>query len=336
MRSIEKLEQNAIKFWPAEIAVQEKDISIIPKLIETQDKFISLLNISDANPFIWKQTLLSTKSMSGNLFLKHLMVLSDIGGESLMRFKKELPLIFGEFLTFNWEGQTFSYKFQTLTSNKSWSNKNLYVDGNGLSKEVSLTPMMEDICMLLLFGGATITNKELPVDIINKCMIGSLLGKTTELELFVKQRYIWVSRITGGATANTLGQLAQIYVKRYLEEKLPEWRINKDHLPDVSQNERTTLSVDVVAKSPKGNYCAVEVSFQVTTNSTIERKAGQAQSRQELLHSKGYKIAYVIDGAGNFARQSALKTICQYSDCTVSFRDSELDKLIEFLKSLDE
>ncbi len=336
MRSIENLEQNAIKFWPAEIAVQEKDISIIPKLIETQDKFISLLNISDANPFIWKQTLLSTKSMSGNLFLKHLMVLSDIGGESLMRFKKELPLIFGEFLTFNWEGQTFSYKFQTLTSNKSWSNKNLYVDGNGLSKEVSLTPMMEDICMLLLFGGATITNKELPVDIINKCMIGSLLGKTAELELFVKQRYIWVSRITGGATANTLGQLAQIYVKRYLDEKLPEWRINKDHLPDVSQNERTTLSVDVVAKSPKGNYCAIEVSFQVTTNSTIERKAGQAQSRQELLHSKGYKIAYVIDGAGNFARQSALKTICQYSDCTVSFRDSELDKLIEFLKSLDE
>ncbi len=157
MRSIENLEQNAIKFWPAEIAVQEKDISIIPKLIETQDKFISLLNISDANPFIWKQTLLSTKSMSGNLFLKHLMVLSDIGGESLMRFKKELPPIFGEFLTFNWEGQTFSYKFQTLTLNKSWSNKNLYVDGNGLSKEVSLTPMMEDICMLLLFGGATIT-----------------------------------------------------------------------------------------------------------------------------------------------------------------------------------
>ncbi|WP_425358250.1 hypothetical protein [Bacteroides helcogenes] len=43
-----------------------------------------------------------------------------------------------------------------------------------------------------------------------------------------------------------------------------------------------------------------------------------------------------MDGAGNFARQSALKTICQYSDCTVSFRDSELDKLIEFLKSLDE
>lgn len=205
-----------------------------------------------------------------------------------------------------------------------------------LGNEVSLNPVMEDICMLLLFGGATTVNKELPVDITNKCVLGSMLGKTTELELFVKQRYIWVSRITGGATANTLGQLAQTYVKRYLEEKLPKWRINKDHLPNVSQNERTALSVDIVVKSPKGNYCAVEVSFQVTTNSTIERKAGQAQSRQELLHTKGHKIAYVIDGAGNFARQSALKTICQYSDCTVSFRDNELDKLIEYIKRLDE
>lgn len=163
------------------------------------------------------------------------MVLADIGGETLMRLKKELPLIFDEFLNFRWEGQNYSYKFQTLTAKKSWSNESLCVDGKGLDNEVSLNPVMEDICMLLLFGGATTVDKELPVDITNKCVLGSMLGKTTELKLFVKQRYIWVSRITGGATANTLGQLAQTYVKRYLEEKLPEWRINKDHLPNVSQ-----------------------------------------------------------------------------------------------------
>lgn len=335
MRAIEDLEKSAIKFWPADIAVQEKNISIIPKLIDTQDKFVSLLNISDANPFIWKQTLMATKSLAGNLFVKHLMVLSDIGGETLMRLKNELSSILDGSLSFSWDGTVYSYKFQTFGDKKNWSNKNLCVDGDGLSNELPLNAMMEDVCMLLLFGGAAITNKELPTDIVNKCVIGSMLGKTTELEQFVKQRYIWVSRITGGATANTLGQLAQTYVKKYLEEKLPDWRINKDQLPNVSQNERTALSVDIVAKSPKGNYCAVEVSFQVTTNSTIERKAGQAQARQELLHSKRHKIAYVIDGAGNFARQSALKSICQYSDCTVSFRNDELDKLIEYIKSLD-
>ena len=335
MRNTDDLERNAIKFWPAEIAIHEKDISIIPKLIETQDKFISLLNLSDANPFIWKQILLTTKSIPGNLFLKHLMVLADIGGESLMRLKKELPAILENVLTFSWEGEIYSYTFQTLTQKENWSNRKLYVDGNGLTRCIDLTPMMEDICMLLFFGGAAITDKELPIDVINKCILGSMLGKVEELKSFIQQRYIWVSRITGGATANTLGQLAQTYVKQYLEKKLPEWRINKDHLPDVSQNKRTFLSVDIVVKSPKGIYCAVEVSFQVTTNSTIERKAGQARSRQEALHRKGHKIAYVIDGAGNFARQSALRTICQYSDCTVSFRDEELNKLVEYIKELD-
>lgn len=333
MRDIQNLENNAIKFWPSEIAVKEKDSSIIPKLIETQDKFISLLNISDANPYKWKDTLLSTKTLSGNLFLKHLIVLSDIGGEKLMRFKKKLPDVFNSDMDFVWDEKNFTYKFQTLSDNATWNNKNLSVDGEGLLKSVELTPMMEDVCMLLLFGGSVI-NENIPTDITEKCIIGTMLGKTDELETFVKQRYIWVSRITGGAEANTLGQLTQNYVKEYLEAKLPDWRINKDQLPGVSQNERTSLSVDIIAQSPTGKYCAVEVSFQVTTNSTIERKAGQAQARQELLHSKGHKIAYVIDGAGNFARQSALKTICQYSDCTVTFKDSELDELVKFLKNI--
>ena len=334
MRDIQDLENNALKFWPQEISDKEKSSSIIPKLIETQDKFISLLNISDANPFKWKDTLLSSKTLSGNLFLKHLIVLSDIGGEKLMRFKKELPGVFNNGMNFIWDSKSFTYKFQTLTDKSNWNNKNLSVDGEGLIKSVELNPIMEDICMLLLFGGSAI-NENIPNDITEKCLIGTMLGKTEELETFVKQRYIWVSRITGGAEANTLGQLTQNYVKEYLEKKLPDWRINKDQLPNVSQNERTSLSVDIVAKSPIAKFCAIEVSFQVTTNSTIERKAGQAQARQELLHANGHKIAYVIDGAGNFARQSALKTICQYSDCTVSFKDSELDGLVKFLKTLE-
>ncbi len=71
MRDIQDLENKALKFWPQDISDTEKNSSIIPKLIETQDKFISLLNISDANPFKWKDTLLSSKTLSGNLFLKH-------------------------------------------------------------------------------------------------------------------------------------------------------------------------------------------------------------------------------------------------------------------------
>lgn len=335
MRTIESLAEQALKFWPPALSEQEKSLSIIPRLIETQDKFISLLNISDASPTAWKDTLDSSNALSANLFLKHLAVISDVGGEKLMRFRKEADQFFinGQ-MEFVWQGEVYNYTFKSLEKSSNWSNSALSIDGKSLGKEQSINAAIEDVCMLLMFGGLS-TLDNLPDFITEKCIIGAMLGKDDELASFVKQRYIWVSRITGGATSNSLGHLGQKYVKEFLEKQLDGWRINQDKL-DVSQNERTNLSVDIVAKSPQGVMCAIEVSFQVTTNSVIERKAGQAQARQKLLHENGHYIAYVIDGAGNLARDSALKTIFQYSDCIVSFKDEQLAELVDFLKSLEE
>ena len=322
MRDLKDLEANALKFWPERISEIERNSSIIPKLIETQDKFISLLNIANAEPFAWKNVLSTTKELSANLFLKHLMVLSDIGGEKLMRFKKELPKLFEkDTMEFAWDGTNYTYKFQTLSGKKTWNNTHLKVNGVGLATHQKLTSVMEDITNLLLFGGVALADN-LPAEIEDKCTIGTLIGHKRELETFVRQRYIWVSRITGGATANSLGNLAQKYVVDYLQDKLPNWDFKKKQIQKISQNKRTLLSYDVVAASPKGKYCAIEVCFQVTTNSVIERKAGQAQNRQKQLHRHGHSIAYIIDGAGNFERLSALRTLCQFSDCTVTLKDS--------------
>lgn len=335
MRQITDLESNALKFWPEKISELERNSSIIPKLIETQDKFIGILNVADGNPFAWKQVL-SSSTMSANLFLKHLMVLSDMGGEATERLKAELAdkLENGK-MPFSWNGNTYEYQFQSLVGKRGWTNVNLKVDGPGLSTDHELLPIIEDVVNLILFGGSS-TAQNIPTLLEEKCTIGSLIGQSEELEAFVKQRYIFVSRITGGAKANSLGNYAQQYVNDYLREKLPNWNFDRKKIPNISQNERTDLSFDLIAASPTGKFCAIEVSFQVTTNSTIERKGGQAQSRQALLHAAGHKIAYVIDGAGNFKRISALRSICQFSDCTVSFKDSELDKLIKFLVSLEE
>jgi hypothetical protein len=94
MRNLEDLEKNALRFWPSNITEIERGLSIIPRLLETQDKFISVLNLADASPTAWKMALQTSETMPANLFLKHLIVLSDVGGERLMRFKKELALIF--------------------------------------------------------------------------------------------------------------------------------------------------------------------------------------------------------------------------------------------------
>ena len=85
----------------------------------------------------------------------------------------------------------------------------------------------------------------------------------------------------------------------------------------------------------KGNKkIGIEISFQVTTNSTIERKAGQSADRQMLMHANGYHIAYVIDGAGNFQRSSAISTICNHSDCTVAYTAAEFKVLTNWIKSV--
>ncbi|MFH1196421.1 MAG: restriction endonuclease [bacterium] len=334
MRTFQNLQMSGVKFWTKELVDLEKDSSIIPILINSQDKFISLLNISDANPSAWKETLKGTKNLPSNLFLKHLMVLSDIGGEKLDRFKTELPkIIINGKVQFIWNSHSYEYVFKTLYDSKTWSNKNLFLDGESLANGYELTEIMEDVAMLLLFGGA-ITNCELPEVIYEKCIIGELLGKNDELETFVKQRYIWVSRITGGATSNSLGQLAQSYVKKYLENHLVDWDFRSNSIKGVSQNDgRTPTKFDIIAKSPSNKYCAIEVSFQVTTNSVIERKAGQAESRFYQLEKNNYKIAYVIDGAGNFSRKSAVSTILRFSHCCITF--NEFNKLKKFLEEYE-
>lgn len=334
-RTLEDLESQALKFWPSKISEKEKNSSVIPTLLATQEKFISLLNIADKDPFAWKQAIQSSKIMHANLFLKHLMVLADVGGEKLMRLNKELPQILpNSKMEFSWNGNNYEYQFKSLSNSGTWSNTVLKVDGVSIQNNQTLTDAIEDVINLILFGGA-VTNTDMPQEILDKCIIGTLIGQDEELEEFVKQRYIWVSRITGGATANALGNIAQTYVKEYLQEKLPSWNFDKKTIPGITQNDRTPLSFDIVAKSPNDRYCAIEVSFQVTTNSTIERKAGQARGRQQNLHGSGHKIAYVIDGAGNFERISALRSIVEFSDFTGTFSDTELDSLCGFLQSID-
>jgi hypothetical protein len=80
-RSPEELNRKAILYWPSELLEKERSASVIPLLISTQDKFISVLHVADSAPDAWKLALGATKELPANLFLKHLMILSDVSGE---------------------------------------------------------------------------------------------------------------------------------------------------------------------------------------------------------------------------------------------------------------
>lgn len=48
-RDIDELEQHACKWWPKEIRKEEEEMSILPLLLNTQEKFISILKLADKN-----------------------------------------------------------------------------------------------------------------------------------------------------------------------------------------------------------------------------------------------------------------------------------------------
>jgi len=252
----------------------------------------------------------------------------------LQRINREFDKISpnGE-ITFFWNGEKHNYKFKALPT-RSLNNNRLNISNKKLLEPFPFDDVMKDVAIIILFG-AFIDDEEV-AQLLSKCEIGDYIGKPERLETFVKQRYIHVSRITTGFQSNTLGHVAQNYVKSYLAQNLAEYDINifsNGTLPGVTHtvdDDRLT-SFDLVVE--KNNYkVAIEISFQVTTNSVIERKAGQAQARYEQIDEQGFKLAHIIDGAGNFQRRNAVSTICSFSHCTVAFSDKELSVLCEFIQ----
>lgn len=335
-KTFEKLEQVASKFWPAELSEIEANLSIIPLLLETQDQFISIISI-DTSKLENLFDIVKKSNLSANLFLKHLVILADYGGEMLQRVSNEFKTLFPNgMLNYLWKGKQQSYTFKLLPKRR-FSNDSLKIDGKQLITKHSLDDLQKDAIALLLFGSTYSDDNQDVAATLAKCEIGEYLGKPEQLNNFIKQRYIWVSRITGGAQANNLGQIAQKFVKQYLIEHLglPDIEVKTGgRLPGVRHTDPQTgrlTSFDLVVTNSI-RYIAIEVSFQVTTNSTIERKSGQAKTRYEQIEQAGHKIAYVLDGAGNLQREAALRVICSYSHCTVAFSRSELDVLCDFVR----
>lgn len=332
-RTIQELESKATLWWSSNLNQANANISIIPKLLETQDDFLRILSLAKGNPFKVFQ-LLEASEFPANLFLKHLSVLTDYGGEPIQRLGRSFTDIFKKnndkyIIKFIWNTTDFEYEFKALPI-RGLGNKKLLIDGEGLNHSHPLNDIYKDMIVILMFGSTSIVSKEAG---LAKCEIGTLLGKANILNQFVKQRYINVSRITGGATANSLGQLAQKEVVAYLKNSLPkEYNVVSNGYIQLNGYAKDSgVPFDIVIKKDN-QYIGIEISFQVTTNSTIERKAGQASDRFNLMHTNGYKIAYVLDGAGNFERQSALSTICNYSDCSVAYSDKEFEVLSNWIK----
>lgn len=334
-KTLQDLEKVAIKWWPKALEAQVAEASVIPKLLETQEEFIAILKLSSKQPEqIFKA--IEVSNLAPNLVLKHLVVLADYGGELIKRLGKEFASVFPvdaktgqHVMTFPFKGKSHTYTFKALPIT-GLSNQKLKIDGKAIVKSESLGDLTKDMVMVLLFGGASSSSH---LAALEKCDLGGIIGDPNEVEKYVKQKYIHVSRITTGASANGLGQIAQIYVADYLRHALDKsYTVQSNGKVQLdSYDSETGMPFDVVVRR-KGKVVGVEVSFQVTSNSVIERKAALAEDRLKQMQRSGYFVAYVLDGAGNFSRSSALTTLCQSSDCTVAYSDKELTTLVGFIR----
>jgi len=331
-RSFAELKKRATFFWPEEFSKRESEISVIPRLLETQEQFLAVLKVDvDCPTKVFD--VVSSASLAGNLFLKHLVVLADFGGEMLQRVNSQFNTFFPKrVIEYLWKGKVRTYKFKALPVKGALNNDKLGMSAKRLGHGEELSALTRDVAMVLLIGSCS--SDPDTANVLANCQIGTYLGSPSELDAFVKQRYIWVSRITGGAKANNLGNIAQDYVKSFIQDSLSGLGVSflpGGRIPGISHTRGRDMSFDMALQC-NSKYAAIEVSFQVTTNSTIERKAGQAKSRYEKLGRKDYRVCYVVDGAGNFQRETAVSTICRYSHCTVAFSSSELGLLCQFLK----
>lgn len=209
-RTIEELEKQAALWWPEELKEKNALANVLPLLLETQDDFLNIISLSKKEP-LQVFELIKVAKFPGNLFLKHLVVLSDYGGEPIQKLGRSFIDIFPKdkkgnyFFDFVWKAKKYKYIFETFPI-KGLNNKKFGIDGDSLSTERELDSMTKDLIAILLFASTSDFAEQGGLD---SCEIGTLLGNEVELKNFVKQRYILVSRITGGATANSLGQLAQ-------------------------------------------------------------------------------------------------------------------------------
>lgn len=339
-RTIDELEMRACKWWPKEVRDEAHEISVLQTLLDSQERFISILKLSDKNNAQNIFELIDAARFSYSLFLKHLVVLTDFGSEPLQRVNKDFNELFqnGKF-SFDIGKGTVEYTFMTLPVKSTLTNKRMKIDSvENLTSETPNKNLCKDIIMILMYGAAATNVRTRAV--LFKCTPYEYLGDDTGVEDFVRQNYIRVSRIISGKTASDLGNVAQQYIVKYLSQALGDEYCVKSNgtIPGVTQNEGNTLTnFDVVVDrkddtSRHKKYVAVEVTFQETSNSTIERKGGQARDRFEKITSSRNYIAYIIDGAGNFSRRSAIRTLCDNSHCTVAYTPEEFELLIEFIK----
>lgn len=114
IRTMSQLERYACKWWPKEIRELAEQYSILQTLLDTQERFISILKLSNKQDAKSIFRIIEASGYQIKCFLKHLMILTDVGSV-LQRVNKHFDDLFpnGKMI-YQIDGKSHTYTFQSL------------------------------------------------------------------------------------------------------------------------------------------------------------------------------------------------------------------------------
>lgn len=310
--SYQRLLNNGQWFWTREMLPDDLLGSQTQQILDTKSDFVNILERSSPETLINR---LVESQIKTELLIQHCMLATDIGKETLDRIA--FYFFYNDMSTvkINAADASEQHQFSVL------GNRDVSVSNKSFSQ---FSPdLIRDIYVLLSFG-ASIGQLSKYVT-FDRCRLGEICGDEKQIADYFADLYVLFSNQTRGRVRVKKGSAAEDVVSTTLDKVVSNSKINyvsDSRVPNIpSQGE--TQEFDFVLQEPDDTFIAIEVAFQETTNSTLERKARQSRELYPVFSERGHKLIHVVDGAGYFERDNALRQMIEYSDLAVTLGEIE-------------
>ncbi|MGE6369902.1 hypothetical protein ACQKDB_12310 [Planococcus kocurii] len=358
-KKIQELMDDANWFWSDSIIGNQQENVLIQHLVDTTIVVQDCVKKSTAENIV--DNLMELENLTGDkisrfLVLKNLMILLDVSAEILDRsvmFLNEKKISKLTVADKEFEFRKFGKGFKTQLS-----NNNIY---KLCEKD---DDFFHDVLQLILYASGSEELKN--YNTFDSFKLGLLTGNEDVLETFILRRSIENSSQIKQLRAVAYGNGLQREVKNKLMEELstldvviapdnrylgvqqfdivlykqpegvsaelptPQSMFQKKKLNKIEAAELTDKRA---AMMMEWKWAIIEVSFQETTNSTMERKSKQAANGlYNSINDANHQLIYLIDGAGYFRRTKVIETLVNNSHQVQPLSPIGQQKIVEHLK----
>jgi hypothetical protein len=248
-----------------------------------------------------------------SLLLKHVMIFLDTSAETLDR---AAMYINEKGIT----GLTLNHKFIEFKKLGPSFYKNL----NNEAIFKANNKLVSDLLNILAY--ASQSDEFSRFETFKKCNLALIVGNKESLQEHLRYLLLRSNTQIKQLRAVDFGHQLEIYIREFLDPIIKKLGLN--YSPG---NRYNGQQFDKVLEKA-GKHVIIEIAFQETTNSTLERKGKQAKNGLfNQVDNNGDKLVYVVDGAGYFKRYKALSDIIEYSHLTCNVSHDGLKKLEAFL-----